>query len=105
MALPSARDEEKLAADLAKIRAAVRMRLGALVGLVGVGLFQIRFPDISGMDMVTAARTLLSAALPVLTVAVAGAFLIVGLARRDTKRKQAEHESKQFRIPVRSKRR
>lgn len=104
MALLPGRDEENLAADLAKIRATARMRLGVVAGVVIVGLFQTRFPDVAGVDMMTAARTLVRTGLPVLMLAVAGVFVVVALARRDIKRKVAEHESKRFRIPSRAKR-
>ncbi|MBY0511622.1 MAG: hypothetical protein K2P94_15910, partial [Rhodospirillaceae bacterium] len=92
MALLPGRDEENLAADLAKIRATARMRLGVVAGVVIVGLFQTRFPDVAGVDMMTAARTLVRTGLPVLMLAVAGVFVVVALARRDIKRKVAEHE-------------
>jgi hypothetical protein len=105
MANLSGRDEEKLATDIAKIRATARMRLGAVVGLVAVGLFQIDFPDLSGLDTVTAARTLLRTLMPFLALSVALVLLVLGLARRDIKRKQDDYESKQFRIPTRAKRR
>lgn len=98
--LPS-RDEEKLAVDLAKIRATARMRLGVVAGVVIVGVVQTRFPDVAGEDTLTAARTLIRTALPVLMLAVAGVFVVVALARRDIKRKEAEVESKRFRIPKR----
>jgi hypothetical protein len=88
-----------------KIRATARMRLGVVAGIVIVGMVQTRFPDIAGEDAVTAARILLRAALPVLMLAVAGAFVVVALARRDIKRKEADYESKQFRVPGRKRRR
>jgi hypothetical protein len=105
MANLAGRDEEKLATDMAKIRATARMRLGAVAGLFIVGLFQVRFPPVGDAGLVAAAPALLRAALPVLAFAAVLAFVVVALAARDIKRKQAEHESKQFRVPSRNKRR
>jgi cytochrome c-type biogenesis protein CcmH/NrfF len=102
MAYLPGRDAENLAADLRKIRVTTRMRLGVVAGVVIVGLFQTRFPDLVGLDTLTAASILAWTALPVLMLAVAGVFVVVALARRDIKRKEAEYESKRFRIPGRA---
>ena len=94
------REEEKLEADLAKIRATTRMRLGVVAGVVIIGLMQTKFQPVGG-DLFTAASTLLQTALPVIFIAAAGVLFVVGLAWRDMRRARAAYESKRFRVPKR----
>lgn len=94
-------DEETLEADLAKIRAATRMRLGIVVGIIVVGLAQTHFPSAPDADLATRARSIMMAAMPVLLIAGVAAVVVVGLAQRSIARVRAEYESKRFRVPRR----
>lgn len=102
MVFSPSREEENLRADLAKIRATTRMRLGVVAGLVIIGLLQSKFPMAPDADIVTAIRAILHAVMPVIFIGAAGVLLVVGIARRDMKRVQAAYESKRFRVPKRN---
>ncbi|MSO72356.1 MAG: hypothetical protein EXQ84_01925 [Rhodospirillaceae bacterium] len=90
--------------DLARVRATMRMRLGVVAGIFLVGLYRTNFKTDSGADTITVAHSILSAALPVLGLAAAGSLIVFALAWRETKRPHNLFESKQFRIPTRTKR-
>jgi hypothetical protein len=103
MVLNPRREEENLEADLAKIRNTTRMRLGIVAGIVIIGFLQTNFPALDGRDLLTGARTLLQAVMPLVFLAVAGTLVVLALARRDQKRVEAAYESRRFRIPKRKK--
>lgn len=95
------REEEKLQVDLAKIRQTTRMRLGVVAGIVIIGGFQTRFPDIGGADPLNAAREIFRTVFPLVVVAAVGVLIVLALARRDTRQVEAAYESKRFRVPKR----
>lgn len=96
------RAEEDLKADLARVRATMRMRLAVVAAVVLVGLFRTNFRIESGLDAVSVAHSILTTASPVLGIAGAGSLIVFALAWRDTKRLHSLFESKRFRIPKRS---
>ncbi len=93
------RAEENLEADLALVRAQVRMRLGVVAAIVLVGLYQTNFETAPAGGAGFGA--MLSAALPVLGIAVAGALIVFALGWRDAKQVRAKHEPNLFRVPKR----
>ncbi len=105
MLIDPERAKEHLDADLTKVRATVRMRLGVVAGIVIVGLIQTHFDITDKSDAVGIARAVYAAALPIFGIAVAGILLVVLLAVRDSKRARHRYESTRFRIPTRKTRR
>jgi len=104
MALNPRLEEERLAAELTKVRQTTRMRLGIVAGILIIGVFQTNFPALSGPEPLVVAGNVLRAVMPLVFLAVAGVLVVVGLARRDMKRAEAAFESKRFRVPKRKKR-
>ena len=101
MLLDPRRAEENFETDRAKIRVAVRIRLGIVVGLVAVGLFQTDYNIQPDADVVTTVLHFVIDAKPVLGIGAAGLLLVFGLAQRDLKRARDLYESKTLRVPTR----
>lgn len=101
MILDPRRAEENLQADLAKVRTAVRMRLGIVAGIVIVGLLQMHFDFAGNADLVALARVFFKTAAPLLGLAAAGVLIVLALGWRDMKRARDVYDSKRFRVPTR----
>ncbi len=95
------RAEEEFLAELAKVHAAARTRLGIVAGIVVVGLVQTNYDFSAEAGFVALVVSIVKDAAPVLGIAVAGLLLVLGLAQRDMKRARDLYESKRFRIPTR----
>jgi len=91
MLLTPQRAAENLKADLAKIRAKLRMRVGVVAGVLIVAAFQTNFDN----------PALLMAAAPLLGLGAFGILVVLALDFRDKKRAQAVHDSSVFRVPKR----
>lgn len=95
------RAEEDFQAELAKVRAAVRMRLGIVAGIVIVGLVQTNFDFSAETGLADLVVRCVKDAAPLLGIAAAGLLVVFGLAQRDLKRARDLYESKRFRVPTR----